>query len=90
MQGYLAVLSIILLIGMVITRVLLLNKQGIKAMKFGKIDKKDFLIPPFALPQPYLCFFRNDTSRAVFNIFQLDFFYLYCWRYIAISPPSVA
>lgn len=56
MQRYLAVLSIILLIVMVITRILLLNKQGIKAMNFGKIDKKDFLIPPFALFYFYLIF----------------------------------
>src|SRR5277367_148392 len=46
---YLAALTVILLIGMVLTRVLLLNRQGIKAMKFGNIDKKDFLIPPFVL-----------------------------------------
>ena len=56
MQRYLAVLSIVLLIGMVITRVWLLKKQGIKAMKFGNIDKKDFLIPPFALFYFYLIF----------------------------------
>jgi protein-S-isoprenylcysteine O-methyltransferase Ste14 len=56
MQRYFAALSIVLLIGMVITRVLLLNKQGIKAMKFGRIDKKDFLMPPFALFYFYLVF----------------------------------
>jgi protein-S-isoprenylcysteine O-methyltransferase Ste14 len=56
MQRYFAVLSIILLIAMVITRILLLNKQEIKAMQFGKIDKKDFLIPPFALFYFYLIF----------------------------------
>ncbi len=56
MQRYIAVLSIILLITMVMTRVLLLKKQGIEAFKFGKIDKKDFLIPPFALFYFYLIF----------------------------------
>jgi protein-S-isoprenylcysteine O-methyltransferase Ste14 len=35
--------------GNVLTRVFLLKRQGIKAMKFGSIDKTDFLIPPFAL-----------------------------------------
>jgi hypothetical protein len=46
---YFAALTVILLIGMVLTRVLLLNRQGIKAVKFGNIDKNDFLISPFAL-----------------------------------------
>jgi protein-S-isoprenylcysteine O-methyltransferase Ste14 len=54
MQKYFAALSIIILITMVIIRVLLLKKQGIKAMKFGAIDKRDFLIPPFALFYFYL------------------------------------
>ena len=39
---------------MVLTRVLLMKKRGIKAMHFGSIDKKDFLIPPFALYYFYL------------------------------------
>jgi protein-S-isoprenylcysteine O-methyltransferase Ste14 len=43
-----------LLIGMVSTRVLLMKKRGIKAVHFGNIDKKDFLIPPFALYYFYL------------------------------------
>lgn len=44
MPHYLAALTVILLIGMVLTRVLLINRLGVKAMKFGSIDKKDFLI----------------------------------------------
>ena len=48
MQKYIAAATIILLITMVITRVLVLKKQGIQAMQFGAIDKKDFIIPPFA------------------------------------------
>jgi hypothetical protein len=48
MPHYFAVLTVILLIGMVLTRALLMKRQGIKAMKFGNTDKKDFLIPPFA------------------------------------------
>jgi hypothetical protein len=54
MQKYFAALSIVILIAMVIIRVVLLKKQGIKAMKFGAIDKRDFLIPPFALFYFYL------------------------------------
>jgi hypothetical protein len=31
---------------MVLTRISVLRRQGIKAMKFGNMDKTDFLIPP--------------------------------------------
>ncbi len=56
MQRYFAALTIALLLGMVLTRVLLMKRQGIKAMNFGNIDKTDFLIPPFALFYFYLVF----------------------------------
>lgn len=54
MQGYFALASFILLILLVLSRVVLLSKMGIKAMKFGEMDKKDFLIVPFALLSFYL------------------------------------
>jgi protein-S-isoprenylcysteine O-methyltransferase Ste14 len=41
---------------MVLTRVSLMKRKGIKAVRFGKIDKKDFLIPPFALFYFYIVF----------------------------------
>ncbi len=53
---YLGALTIFLLVGMVLTRVLLLKRQGIEAMKFGEIDKTDFLIPPFAFFYFYTLF----------------------------------
>ena len=56
MPGYFAVLTIVLLIGMVLTRVFMLKRKGIEAMNFGKIDKTDFFIPPFALFYFYLIF----------------------------------
>jgi protein-S-isoprenylcysteine O-methyltransferase Ste14 len=56
MQGYFAVATVILLVILVLLRVFLMNKMGIKAMKFGEMDKKDFLIPPFALLFFYLIF----------------------------------
>lgn len=56
MPGYFAVLTIVLMLGMVATRALLLKRQGVEAMQFGKIDKTDFLIPPFALFYFYLVF----------------------------------
>jgi len=56
MPRYFAALTIILMVGMVVARVLLLKRQGIAAMKFGETDKSDFLIPPFALFYFYLIF----------------------------------
>jgi len=70
MPGYLAALTIVLLLGMVLTQVLLMRRKGIEAMNFGKIDRTDFLIPPFALFYFYLVFantFRLPTvSRQEF------------------------
>lgn len=40
-------LTIVILLAMVLTRVAILRREGIAAMKFGAIDKSDFLIPPF-------------------------------------------
>ncbi len=56
MQHYRASLMILLLIGTVVTRVLLMHRSGMNALQFGKIDKKDFLIPPFALLFFYVVF----------------------------------
>ena len=41
---------------MVLTRALMMKRNGIDAMNFGKTDKTDFLIPPFALFYFYLVF----------------------------------
>jgi protein-S-isoprenylcysteine O-methyltransferase Ste14 len=54
MLGYCAASTIVLLIGMVLIRAAILRRNGIEAMSFGKIDKTDFLIPPFALFYFYL------------------------------------
>jgi len=54
MPEYFAVLTLVLMLGMVLTRALLLKRRGIEVMKFGKLDKSDFLIPPFALFYIYL------------------------------------
>ena len=56
MPGYFAALTVVLMVGMVLTRALLMKRQGIDALNFGKIDKTDFLIPPFALFYFYLVF----------------------------------
>src|SRR5262245_54843344 len=55
-QGYLAALTIVLLVGMVLTLVILMRRTGIRAVHFGRIDRTDFLIPPFALFYFYTVF----------------------------------
>jgi hypothetical protein len=72
MPKYLGALTIVLLLGMVLTRVFLLKRQGIKAMKFGSTDKTDFLIPPFALFYFYVLFaaafdWPNISARPFFH-----------------------
>lgn len=70
MQKYFAVLTILLMLGMVLTRVLMLRRRGITAMHFGKLDKTDFLIPPFAFFYFYLivanAFNFPSVSKQVF------------------------
>ncbi len=61
MSKYFAVLTIVVMLGMVLTRALLMQKQGIEAINFGKIDKTDFLIVPFAL------FYFYTVFAATFN-----------------------
>ena len=56
MQKYFGALTILLLLGLVLARVSMLKKRGIKAMHFGGTDKSDFLIPPFALFYFYTVF----------------------------------
>ena len=62
MQGYLAALTIVLLLGMVLTRVVLMSRTGTRALHFGNLDKTDFLIPPFAL------FYFYTIFAAAFNL----------------------
>jgi protein-S-isoprenylcysteine O-methyltransferase Ste14 len=70
MPGYFAALTIVLMLGMVLTRVVMMRRRGIQAMNFGKIDKTDFLIPPFALFYFYLvlaaAFHLPSVSTQVF------------------------
>lgn len=56
MTHTLAAVSIVLLVGMVLSRVVLLRRRGIHAAKFGALDKTDFFIPPFAIFYLYLIF----------------------------------
>ena len=62
MPKYLGALTIVVLLGMVLTRISVLRRQGIKAMKFGNMDKTDFLIPPSALFYFYVLFAAASTG----------------------------
>jgi protein-S-isoprenylcysteine O-methyltransferase Ste14 len=65
MQKYLAALTIVLLLGLVLARTLIMKRQGIRAIHFGQIDKKDFLIPPFILLYFYMIFSDAFNLPAV-------------------------
>ncbi|MGB0125950.1 MAG: isoprenylcysteine carboxylmethyltransferase family protein [Silvibacterium sp.] len=56
MPRYFGAVTLVLVLGMVLGRSLMMRQRGIRAMHFGKIDKKDYLIPPFALFYFYLVF----------------------------------
>ena len=62
MPKYFGALTIVLMLGMVLTRVMIMRRRGIQAMNFGKIDKTDFLIPPFAF------FYFYTVFAHVFNL----------------------
>ena len=65
MPRYFAALTIVLMLGMVLTRVLMMRRRGIEAFHFGKLDKTDFLIPPFALFYFYLVFANTFNLPTV-------------------------
>src|SRR5258708_4077460 len=56
MERDLGALAIVILIGLVLSRTLILKRRGIQVMNFGKLDRSDFVIPPFALFYFYLIF----------------------------------
>src|SRR5262245_40751860 len=62
MQGYLAALTIVLLLGMVLTRVILMRRKGTRAVHFGRVDRTDFLIPACAL------FYFYTVCAAAFDL----------------------
>ena len=56
MQSYLAALTLVLLVAMVLTRAFIMKRRGVRAVNFGEIDKRDFVILPFAGFYFYLVF----------------------------------
>jgi len=62
---YFAFLTLVLMLATVATRVIVMKGQGIKALHFGNIDKRDFLIPPFALFYFYVAFAATFDLPAI-------------------------
>jgi protein-S-isoprenylcysteine O-methyltransferase Ste14 len=99
MPRYFAALTIVFLLGMVLTRVLLMKREGIEAMNFGKIDKTDFLIPPFAFFYFYLVFaaafdlptvsrqefFHSDVAPWIGVFFCLSGLVLFGWSLVSFG-----
>ncbi len=99
MPRYLAALTLVLVVGMVLTRAWLMRRQGIDAMNFGKIDKTDFLIPPFALFYFYTVFaaafglpavstqeyFHSDAIRWVGVLFCMAGLLLFLWSLVSFG-----
>lgn len=56
MPEFIAALTLVLFMGMVVARIFLLGREGRRAAYFGNLDKKDFIIPPFAFFYFYLVF----------------------------------
>ncbi|CAA9585027.1 MAG: hypothetical protein AVDCRST_MAG86-3372 [uncultured Truepera sp.] len=56
MPQYFGALTLVLMLGMVLIRARMINRKGTQALHFGKADKSDFLIPPFALFYFYTVF----------------------------------
>lgn len=69
---YFAVLTILLMIGLVLTRLFIMKRSGVHAMHFGQTDKTDYFIPPVALFYFYLIFaaafgWPVPTTRELFD-----------------------
>lgn len=69
MAARVGALSVLLLLAMVLTRIAILKTRGITAMKFGRTDKSDFAIPPFAIFYVYLaCAYGFEWPRPHFRV----------------------
>src|SRR6266496_1734459 len=99
MPRYFGALTLVLLLGMVLTRTLMMRRRGIEAVQFGKTNKSDFLIPPFALFYFYLVFaaafgwptvsrqefFRSDIISWVGVLFCLAGLLLFLWGVVSFG-----
>ncbi len=99
MESDLGALAIVILIGLVLSRTLILKRRGIQVMNFGKLDRSDFLIPPFALFYFYLIFaaalhlpsvstqefFHSDVISSVGVAFCLTGIVLVGWSIVSLG-----
>jgi protein-S-isoprenylcysteine O-methyltransferase Ste14 len=99
MPQILGALTFVLLIGMVLARVFVMRRQGTKAMKFGGIDRTDFLIPPFVIFYLYVLFanafhwpnvtrqqfFRSEVVAWLGVVFCLAGLLLFLWSLISFG-----
>ena len=76
MQGYFVIVSLVIMVLGVGLRSAKMNRAGIRAVHFGELDKKDFLIPPFVILYFYL---------ILANTFQLPKF-----DYLLVNEPIAA
>ena len=72
MTHVIAALTLVLVVSMVLARVWIMKRRGMRAMHFGRTDQKDFLIPPFALFYFYTVFaaafgWPEVSRRQVFS-----------------------
>lgn len=87
MPSYLGALTILILLALVLARVQLLKTAGVAAMNFGRIDKSDFLIPPFAFFYFYFIFAKAFHWPTVPSN---DFFQVSWLSWIGVSSCAVA
>src|SRR5215470_15594836 len=78
---YFAALTIVLFLGMVLTRAWLMGRRGIKAIYFANLDKKDFLIPPFALFYFYMVF---ASAFRLPQVSRQEFFHSEVLSYVGV------
>ena len=60
-----AALTLVLLVSMVLVRVWIMKRRGMRAMHFGQTDKKDFLIVRCVKEDSYNC--KITVSRVNFH-----------------------
>jgi protein-S-isoprenylcysteine O-methyltransferase Ste14 len=87
MPSYLGALAIVVLLALVLTRVGLLRARGVTAMRFGQLDKTDFLIPPFAFLYFYVIFANAFRWPAIPHE---EFFHSTWVPWIGVSSCTVA
>lgn len=61
-SGAFALATLVLVVAMVLARVVILHRMGVRALRFGEKDPKDFLILPFAF------FFFYLVAAEAFNL----------------------